>query len=127
MFSDYKLAGMKVSVIADADMIMKYASLGYFHYRYIKDLDPMNSCENLIKDNGVLRKAPSGFKDGSYIQVNFVDFSRKIKRTCLFVFDHHRLRIEVGDVMELCEYIKASSKSDDSNCFVKFDVYTIAR
>lgn len=127
MFSDYKLAGMKASMISDADMIMKYASLGYFHYRYIKELDPMNSCENLIKDNGVIREAPSSRKDASYIEINFVDFSRKMKQTCLFMFPHHRLRIEVGDIIDMCEYIKASSKSDDSNCFVKFDVYTIAR
>lgn len=127
MFSDYNFAAMKVSIISDADMIMKYASLGYFHYQYIKDLDPMNSSENLIKDNGVLRQAASQFKDGSYIEVNFVDFNRKKKQTCLFVFQHHRLRIEVGDLIAICDYIKSSSKSDDSNCFVKFDVYTIAR
>lgn len=127
MFSEYNFAGYKSSKIEDADMIMKYASLGYFHYRYIKDLDPMNSCENLIKDAGVIRRAPAEFKDGSYIEISFVDFSRKKKQTTLFTYQHHRLRIEVGDLIDMCEYIKSSSKSDDSNCFVKFDVYTIAR
>lgn len=125
MDSEFKLAKFSSFSIRDPEMVSKYASLGYFHYQYIKLLDPMNSYENIVKDNGVMRGARWNLHDGSYIAVAIVDFKTKRKTMCLYRYERHRLHLTVSDLTNLVDEIARSLKTDALDCFVKFDVYTL--
>ena len=124
MISEFKLTRMSSLSIKEPEMIAKYASLGYFHYKYICTLDTMNSCENLVKDNGVLRGYPA-MMEGSYLSVSIADFSRKRKHTYLYWYPQHRMWLSVGDLVDLIESILPALQTDSSNLFVKFDAYAL--
>lgn len=125
MNNEYQLMKMNNFSIKDPEMIMKYASLGYFHYQYINSLDPLNSSENLVKDNGVIKGPRFNFKDGNYIEIAVADFDKRRKISCVFWYEKHRLRNSVGDLLDLLKYINGGLRLEGDNCFVKFDVYTI--
>lgn len=125
MISEFKLTRMSSLSIKEPEMVVKYASLGYFHYQYICTLDTLNSCENLVKDNGVLRGYPN-MMEGSYLSVSIADFSRMRKQTCVYWYPEHRMWVSVGNLLDLVDSVLRSTGTKDiSNVFVKFDAYAL--
>lgn len=126
MLDKYRLVKFNNSLIRDQGMVTKYASLGYFHYQYIKTLNSLNTCENLVKDNGkVVRRVDSQFKEGNYIEVSIADFNNGRKMSCLFRYPSQDDISSVGELRSIVEYIHEGMRIDETSCFVKFDVYTI--
>lgn len=126
MFENYKLIKLNSSNILGPEMPAKYASLGYFHYNYIKTLDLSNSIENLVKDKGVLkRREDSRFREGIYLEVSMADFSVNRKISVLFKHPGDGSAIKVRDLVGIVDYVNSSIKLDGTNSFVKFDLYTI--
>ena len=102
--------------------IVKYASMGFFHYDYLLKLNPQNSAENLVKDQG-LRRTKYVKKEGSYLVVYIADFDNLRRTSFLFSYDKNRFNITVGDLLELLDLLFSTYFKDRSNMFVKFYTY----
>lgn len=121
-FNLYKLLSTSIN---DPTMISKYASLGYFHFVYIASLDPYNTCENLVRDRGLVRGTEDKFIKGDYIKVSLVDFNKKRKIVGVFKCKDYRLEVSVGDLTNLCRFLNTKMDVNSDDCFVKFDACTV--
>lgn len=125
MIDECKLVKMSSLFIKDTEMMTVYASLGYFNYQYVNSLNNSNSCIDLVKDNGVIKCEGTTFEDGSYLKVSIVDAFNKRKNSILYWYPRYRLDMTVGDLNSILAYVCTGLRINVTNCFVKFDIYTI--
>lgn len=124
MTNEFRLCNGSSCTIQNPGTISKYASLGYFHLGYIKSINRLNSCENIVRDLGVLKSKTNTNQGESYIKISLVDFGIKRKHTFLLSYYGHRSRITIGDIIDILYLLCKSSMNDVSESYVKFDMYS---
>lgn len=120
----FRLIKLNSSSISDP-LINRYASLGYFHYRYILELDPSNSSQNIVKDIGTRGTSNNYIKKGYYIEIAVADFTKRRKTCFLFKSIKSYLEIRISDLLEVLNEMLNPLKINKDDCFIKFDMYSI--
>lgn len=127
MKDNYKVVSINSSSINNPSMISKYASLGYFSYKYVNSLPRNGNVRSLVRLNTNNRGARHALSyNGSYLQVCMVNFKAKRKIDCIVYVSHGALSLSVGELVDLCKQLYYEMVDDENNCYVKFDCYTIS-
>ena len=117
---------MSAHNIVSSEMINKYASLGYFHYKYVESLSPDNGCKNILKDLGRIATS-TAHPVGNFISISVANFSQYRRHSFVLYCDEDKdiNNITINEIVYLlceCYPIIGRYKED---CFVKFDYYTV--